>query len=301
MRAAIAIGSNSTRMLAAEKKNGTLANLLRGREETRLFLGMDDAGRILPERIESTAQAVNRLFHQAAQHGARETALFATSAMRDAINGEELAERIRALCGLPLQVISGEEEARLAFAAAAGNVRSLVMDIGGGSTELTIGEQGKAAWAGSAQLGASRLMKACPVRSRADAERALALARETLRPFTDQLKRFPPALRLVGLGGSCTTSAAMLLGREAHGEEIEGYRVRLKDARDQLALLAPMTVAERRQVPGLPASRAEHIPNGLCILIAAMEESGFEEMRVSIRTNLDGFLLSLPDEERTGG
>ena len=296
MRAAIAIGSNSTRMLAAEKKNGRLENLLRGREETQLFLALDENGNFLPERMEAAAQAVDRLYRQAQAHGARTAALFATSATRDARNSDALARRIRLLTGLSLRVISGEEEARLAFRAAAGEGRRLVMDIGGGSTEFTVGERGLVEWAGSAQMGASRLMKMRPIGNMADAEACLALAREAICPFAEKLKAYPRAAGMVGLGGSCTTAAAMLLGREAHGEEIEGWTVTLADARRLLALLSPLSIEERQRVPGLPPRRAAHMPNGLCILIAALEETGFDRLTVSIRTNLDGYLLSLPDE-----
>ena len=297
MRGAIAIGSNSTRMPAAQKRQGKLCGLLRGREETKLFLGLDEAGNILPERIENTAQAVNRLYRQAVSSGAESVALFATSAMRDAKNGNLLDARIRELCGLGVQVISGEEEARLAFAAASGGGSRLVIDIGGGSTEFTVGNQGKVQWAGSAQMGASRLMRMRPIHSVSDAEAAFLIARNTLRPFAEQINALPKADGMTGLGGSCTTAAAMLLGREAHGEEIEGYTVTLHDAWAQLHMLSGMTMEERWQVPGLPRSRAEHMPNGLCILAAAMELCGFDQLTVSIRTNLDGYLLSLPDEQ----
>ena len=296
MRGAIAIGSNSTRMLTARKRQGALEDIYRGREETRLFLGLDAQGNILPERMESTAQAVLRLYAQARARGADSVRLFATSAMRDAGNGDALARRIRDLCGLELQVISGEEEARLAFRAVAGMERRLVMDIGGGSTELTLGEGGLVQWAGSAQLGASRLLKTGEIHSEADAERCMALAREALWPFAERLKAFAPAPAMIGMGGSCTTAAAILLGWEAHGEELEGRIVTLGDARAMLAQLAPMPLEERCRVPGLPRSRVQHFPHGLCILIAALELCGQESISVSICTNLDGYLLSLPDE-----
>ena len=147
IRAAIAIGSNSTRLLVAEKEGNELKHAFRGREETRLFLGLDEENNIAPERLEQTALAVARLAKAAWLRGAQEITLFATSATRDAKNGAALGERIRALCGLSLQVISGEEEARLAFCAVAGQERRLVMDIGGGSTEFTYGENGQILWA----------------------------------------------------------------------------------------------------------------------------------------------------------
>ena len=148
MRAAIAIGSNSTRMLAAEKQDGKLMHIFRGREETRLFLGLDEQGNILPERLEQTARAVERLADQARRQGAREVTLLATSACRDAKNGQALADRIQALCGLEMRIISGEE--------------------------------GRIEWVGSAQMGASRLLRMRPIDRPQDVPAALETAREAL-------------------------------------------------------------------------------------------------------------------------
>lgn len=294
-RGAIAIGSNSTRLLVAEKKNGILTDIFRGREETRLFLGLDAQGRIAPERLEDTAQAVARLYLAGKMQGAGEITLFATSATRDAKNGSDLAKRIEEICGLKLQVISGEEEARLAFRAVAGQECRLVMDIGGGSTEFTFGQAGEIRFARSAQMGASRLLKMCPIASGEDAARAIKMAEDTLRPFADALAQFPRAPKMVGLGGSCTTAAAIQMGREAHGEGVEGKIISLGEVKRQLALLSSMTMEQRMQVPGLPPARAAHMPHGLCILIAALQLCGQEEITVSGRTNLDGYLLSLPE------
>lgn len=294
-RAAIAIGSNSTRMLCATVRDGALTDCVRGREETRLFLGLDEQGRIGPERLELTAQAVARLAQAARDAGAETVDLLATSATRDAQNGDALAQRIYALCGLRLRVISGEEEARLAFRAVSAGQRRLVMDIGGGSTEWTLGQENRVEWAVSMQLGASRLLKMQPIQCPQDARRVLDLARSTMTPYAEALRRLPPAPAMIGLGGSCTTSAAIALGREAHGEQAEGLVVTRVQAREQLALLSSLSVEERMRVPGLPPARALHMPHGLCILIAALEACGFETLTVSGKTNLDGYLSSLPD------
>ena len=195
------------------------------------------------------------------------------------------------LCGLPLQVISGEEEARLAFLAVSQGQRRLVMDIGGGSTEWIIGENNRVEWSVSMQLGASRLLKMCPIDSPADAERALGIARNIMRPCAERLRAFPPAPAMVGLGGTCTTSAAMEMGREAHGDQVEGAVVTRAAAAAWLERLSGMTLEERRRVPGLPPGRAEHMPHGLCILLTALELCGHERLTVSARTNLDGYLL----------
>ena len=293
-RAAIAIGSNSTRLLVAEKNQHRLEHIFRGREETRLFLGLDDQGLIAPEKIESTARAVASLAEEARGQGAADIALFATSATRDAKNGKALAERILELCGLELQIISGEEEARLAFLAAAGTEKRLVMDIGGGSTEFTWGEQGCIQWAVSAQMGASRLLKMQPIGSPDQAREAFELAEGALKEALGQrLSLSAPAM--VGLGGTCTTAAAIQMGREAHGEAVEGQVVSLEEAKRQLTLLSSLTEQQRMQVPGLPAARAAHMPHGLCILIAALSLWGLDKVQVSGKTNLDGYLLTLPD------
>ena len=291
IKAAIAIGSNSTRLLVVKQEDSVYQVIARGREETRLFLGLDEQGSILPDRLENTAQAVFRLWAQAKGCGAETVALFATSATRDAKNGGALGERIMALCGLPLQVISGEEEARLAFLAVSQGQRRLVMDIGGGSTEWIIGENNRVEWSVSMQLGASRLLKMCPIDSPEDAERALGIARNIMRPCAERLRAFPPAPAMVGLGGTCTTSAAMEMGREAHGETVEGKTVTLPAAKRQLALLSSLPLEKRMLVPGLPPARAIHMPHGLCILISALEALGFDQLTVSGRTNLDGYLM----------
>ncbi len=296
-RAAIAIGSNSTRMLAAETEKGELRNPIRGREETRLFLGLDEAGNISPDKLEATAQAVKRLHRAAIAYGAESVDLFATSATRDAGNSADFAARIRELTGLELQIISGKEEARLAFMAVSEGKRRLVMDIGGGSTEWTIGEHNRVEWAVSMQLGASRLLKMQPINCPQDAEKALALCREIMAPYAERLSALPPAPVMVGLGGSCTTAAAITMGREAHGEAVEGKTVTLRQAMEQLQLLSAMTIEERMHVPGLPSARAMHYPHGLCILITALELCGFVKITISGKINLDGYLMNLDREE----
>ena len=291
MRAAIAIGSNSTRMLAANLRNGELVDTVREREETRLFLGMDENNNILPERLEATAQAVLTLARKARAAGAKDIALLATSATRDAANSDALARRIRELTGLELQVIPGEEEARLAFRAAAGQERRLVMDIGGGSTEWTLGEKGQVEWAVSAQLGCSRLYKVRPVNSLADAQAVYGMAEEIFLKQKEQLDRFAPAPGLIGMGGTCTAAASIQRGRFVHGIDVDGDVLTRDLVREQWEWLSPMSVEERKRVPGLPLGRVLYMPHGLSILLAAMTVLGFDRFTVSGKNNTDGYLL----------
>lgn len=295
MHAAIAIGSNSTRMLCAEKTENGLGNILRGREETRLFSALDENGCLPTEKIRETVQAVKALHEAALKHGAKSCVLFATSASRDAKNSRDLVEGIRRETGLAMQIISGEEEARLAFFACAGREKTLVMDIGGGSTELTLGMDGNILSAASAQMGASRLMRIQEIWCEQDAQKAVQLAKAAMQPFTDALKERAAGARFVGIGGTCTAAAGIANGRMFSVDEMEGAQVALSEAKRQLQMLAGMTLQEREQVDGLPATRALHMPNGLCILIAVMELLGFDRLSVSGRNNLDGYLLALEE------
>lgn len=291
-KAAIAIGSNSTRLLIADATDGGLANIVRGREETRLFSALDENGLLAQERILATAQAVARLHAQALAAGARDVSVLATSATRDAKNSDALAQAVQTLTGCRLQIISGEEEARLAFRAAAGTARRLVIDVGGGSTEMTLGENGEIAFAASAQMGSTRLLRLCPIACPADAARAREIAANALAPDAAQLASLPPAPRMIGLGGACTTAAAIQSGREMHGDAVEGMTVTRAEAERQLAALSAMTLEERMRVPGLPPTRAAHMPHGLCILLSVMALCGHDALTVSGKTNLDGYLTA---------
>lgn len=287
-QAAIAIGSNSTRLLVKHASNG---QEFRAREETRLFSGLNGEQLLSEEKIEETALAVHKLKRTALEHGAKEISLLATSATRDARNADAFAARVLSLTGLHLQVISGQEEAALAFLAAAGKEERLVLDIGGGSTELSYGKDGQLLSAFSAQLGASRLLLQKEIASPDDAAYFLRLSENIL---SDEMKRaafpsiFPP---MIGLGGSCTTAIALQMGRTAHGAAVEGQVLPLCEAHRQLQLLSTLSMEARRQVPGLPPERAAHMPHGLCILIAAMTLCRQTRITVSAKTNLDGYLM----------
>ena len=293
IRAAIAIGSNSTRSLVMDTAD-RFRVLSRGREETLLMMGLDDQGYITPEAMERTVAAVRRLYDDAVALGARTVDLMATSASRDAKNSDVFAQKLQEATGLSLRIISGQEEAALAFRAVAGTENCLVIDIGGGSTEITYGEKGHILFSHSAQMGCSRLLKMQEIQSLADAENAIAIARSVIRePMQRIMQGISKAPAMTGIGGTCTTCAAMNLKREAHGDQVEGITVTMENVKNFLALLAPMTPDERKQVPGVPASRVHHFPHGLCILLAIMEESGIHRFTVSGRTNLDGHLMSL--------
>ena len=132
--AVIGIGSNSVRMLLAEIDNGRGRRLLRDREGTRLFAGLDAQGRLSRESMEHAAASVRRMAQSAREQGAAEVRLFATSATRDAANQGEFTSLLRRETGLELEICTGAEEASLSFLGATDGNYCGVVDIGGGST-----------------------------------------------------------------------------------------------------------------------------------------------------------------------
>ena len=148
------------------------------------------------------------------------------------------------------------------------------------------------AFAASAQMGSTRLLRLCPIACPADAARAREIAANALAPDAAQLASLPPAPRMIGLGGACTTAAAIQSGREMHGDAVEGMTVTRAEAERQLAALSAMTLEERMRVPGLPPTRAAHMPHGLCILLSVMALCGHDALTVSGKTNLDGYLTA---------
>ena len=281
---AIAIGSNSTRLLTVLDDGRED----RAREDTRLFSGIQADGNLSDEAMDRTVRAVLNLKMRALKFGAQHVLLLATSATRDAGNSEEFTRRLFSGTGLRLRVITGAEEAALAFSAASAGSDSAVLDIGGGSTELTYGKNGVIQASDSAQEGASRLYKCCgEVTSLEDARRLTSAVRERLRAVYAPLLALPRPPCLIAIGGTATTAAAIQRKTESHGQELEGTRLTMKDAQRQLETIAPLSLEARAQVPGLYPSRVHIMPHGLSILLAAMELTGFEELTVSTRNNLD--------------
>ena len=160
--AVIGIGSNSVRSLLSEIRGTDFTRLWRDREGTRLFAGLDAEGNLDQDSMDKTISAVRRMATETRQQGAEQLDIFATSAARDAANGEAFIAAIKRETGIPLQIISGEEEAELSFLGASAAVtadRTGMVDIGGGSTEIAVGTPEGIENAFSCQMGAVRLFR----------------------------------------------------------------------------------------------------------------------------------------------
>ena len=296
--AVIGIGSNSVRMLLAEMGPDGFQRLERDREGTRLFAGLDATGRLSDESMAHTAAAVRRMAAHARGVGAERLDIFATSASRDAVNGEVFADMIRRENGTELQILTGEEEAELSFLGASAAVPQAgfcgVIDIGGGSTELVTGTEQGPEYSVSCQMGAVRLYGLCPLHNRQDMAAVEARAAEILRAKLAEVPMVRKPEIWVGTGGTFTTLAAMVQGISwtrrtcMHGTEVTAEQVRRIGE-----TLAEMTPEERLKLPGLQPSRADIVVHGICILLAVMKELGLEQITVSDWGNLDGSMRRL--------
>lgn len=288
--AAIGIGSNSLRMLVADVTTEKLERLGRYREGLRVFAALDTNGNISTEMLIQASAFIKRFADEAIYVGANSIHLFATSAVRDAANADELAKIIFDRTGLTLEVCSGEEEAELSFIGATRGVPSGMIDIGGGSTEIVVGDQQGLHHSVSLQMGAVRLFRMMPVETLDDTQKVIAYASSLIGPHVSKITNFT-AKEWIGVGGTFTTSAAFVQ-RQSWSDRtgIHGFHLTLEHVMDAIHMLAPMSVSERQNLPFLQPQRADIIVHGLCILAACMETLSLSEIVISEYGNLEGYL-----------
>jgi exopolyphosphatase / guanosine-5'-triphosphate,3'-diphosphate pyrophosphatase len=299
---AIDQGTNSTRLLVLEPRpDGEPLEVCRDMVITRLGQGVDETGRLAPSAIDRAAGAIGRFARRArAQHVGDRLRIGATSAVRDAADGEAFLRRVRELVGVDPELIDGAREASLSFLggtrgldAAAGPF--LLVDVGGGSTELVFGrEPGVAERSISTQIGSVRLTERVgPADPPTDADltafRAGAIAEleaaEAHVPVGD-------ARTFVAVAGTATTLQACALGLGRYDPDLVHRSTLTRSAAERtLRELAAMTNAERAAIPVMPRGRGDVIVAGATILVEAMRRFAFEEALVSETDILDGLAL----------
>lgn len=283
--AAIDIGTNSTRLLVAERSGDGLKALEAKLITTRLGEGIG-GGALLPGAMERTAEAVGHFHQTALRLGAERVVAAATSAVRDASNQVEFLDMVKQRAGLPVRVLSGEEEAAMSYRGVLSGLAveprsTVVADVGGGSTEF-IWMEGERLRLASVNVGAVRMTEAGLDEDEVAAGLIPALE-EVLRA---QVKN------LVGVGGTVTTLAAIDQGLTLYDpERVHGYCLTAGKVDDILKMLAGMDVEERKQVPGLQRERADVIVAGVAIVKTIMGCLGLDRMRVSECDILYGLLL----------
>jgi len=285
--AVIDIGSNSLKLLvAAPGKSGgpELRVLFQEALETRISGGMGKNQSQLSEAGMATGvQAITRLLELARPYSPTQLRIVATSAVRDAVNRADFAARVLAAVGAPLEILSGEDEARLIARGiqtdpALDGVREFcVTDLGGGSLECVRYEAGKITRAISLQLGAVRLTEKFAPNPRGpfDAAARAAIAAETLHQLSASGFRFIPGGLVVGTGGAFTVARAILANRRGFIAK-ETWPAELPRAGLAALLdeIAPLTAAERAKIPRLTPERADIMPAALTTILALLDFAG---------------------------
>jgi exopolyphosphatase / guanosine-5'-triphosphate,3'-diphosphate pyrophosphatase len=297
--AAIDVGSNSIRLYVAEvEASGGFRQLDRDLVITRLGEGVDRNRALGDEPLRRTLEAIGRYAARAHELGAERIRIAATSAVRDAKNQDEFFDGVRELTGTDAEVLSGDREAHLSFLGATHELTEgapyLVLDIGGGSTEFVVGDREPEAWI-SIDVGSGRLTER-HIRSDPPADAELDSVCSDAESAVEQAIRAvgTSARTLVGLAGTITTIAALVLGlKEYDRERIHHARLDALQVEEAAAMLNAMTVEERRRLPVMPRGREEVIVAGAQILVEVMEGFGFEEVLVSEADILDGLVLDL--------
>lgn len=291
--ATVGIGSNSLRMLIVEIKDAQFKRVLRDREGLRVFAALDERRNISKEMLEKAAQSVLSFVNKARALHVEKIHVFATSAVRDASNQEAFCERIYEATGLMPEICSGELEAKLSFWGATGTMRSGLIDIGGGSTEIVIGQGEQIDYSVSLQMGAVRLQRRHPIQTGADAREVVEIAKGILAPEVKRIKRMN-SVDWVGVGGTLTTAAALLQNISwTDKERIHGYQASRAAIHECVDWIAPMDVDRRASLNGLHPQRADIVVHGLCILLGCMEMLSIPYVRVSECGNLEGYLKYL--------
>lgn len=309
--AALDLGTNSTRVLVAELPDGSgpdgYTTLARANTITRLGEGVNANGRLAAGAVQRTLDCVRSYRDVLVGHGvdltpgAGRLRIAATSAARDAANREELFGGIEHLVGTRPELLSGDEEGRLAFQGATAELDPalgpfLVVDIGGGSTELIVGTT-EAEGVMSFDMGCVRLTEAY-IQSDPPQPEELSAAISVVDAYLeDALREIPTvagARTLVGLAGTITTAAAVELGLQTYDrDKIHHFRLTHAAAEDVFRTLATEARADRIHNPGLEEARADVIVGGMCVLVALYRRLGFEELIVSESDILDGLVMSL--------
>jgi exopolyphosphatase / guanosine-5'-triphosphate,3'-diphosphate pyrophosphatase len=286
--AVVDVGSNSTRLLVADVGGGRVREVERRSRVTRLGRGVDLTGRLAAEAIEIACEAVADYVALYQEAGAETVVAIATSAVRDAANGSAFVAELRERFALSARVLDGEEEARLTYLGATSEhppaEPTLVIDIGGGSTELIVGAGEEIAFHTSLQAGVVRHTERHVVSDPPTAAELEALAGDVRGLIDASLAGRSEAKAQAGIAvaGTPTSLAAVEMELEPYDPaRVHTHVLTLTSIQRMLSRLASASLAERVKIPGLHPDRAPTIVAGVVILVEAMRAFGLDRIAVS--------------------
>jgi exopolyphosphatase / guanosine-5'-triphosphate,3'-diphosphate pyrophosphatase len=296
------VGTNSVKFDVAEHaSDGTWRTILDRAEVTRLGEGLDKSGRLGAEPMRRTTETIAAMVQEAREHGVERIAAVGTAGLRIASNAEELIDAVRAETGVEIEVISGEEEGRLAYLAVRAGLGPVtgslvVFDTGGGSSQFTFGHGEQVDERFSVNVGAARFTERYGL-DRAVTAEVVAEARDGIAADLERLDGRPSPDRLVGMGGAVTNIAAVKLELATYDpERVHGITLDASEIDRQIELYRTRSTDERRAITGLQPNRAEVILAGACIVRTVLATLGCDSLTVSDRGLRHGLLV-----ERFGG
>jgi exopolyphosphatase / guanosine-5'-triphosphate,3'-diphosphate pyrophosphatase len=300
MRVAVVdIGTNSTRLLVADVEDGVVREVERRSTVTRLGRGVDTSAQLSSEAIEDVCAAVAEYISIYEDLGAEKVTAIATSAVRDAENSAVFIAELRERFALDAVILDGAREAHLTYlgatAARAPSDGTLVIDIGGGSTELVVGDGVDLSFHDSLQIGTVRHTERHLAGDPPAAVELEALANDVRALISQSLEGAALASAEIGIGvaGTPTSLAAIDQQLDPYDQElVHGYVLSLESIQRMFSELAAMPLAERLEVRGLHAGRAPTIVAGVVILIQVMRAFGLSEIEVSEHDILWGAALA---------
>jgi exopolyphosphatase/guanosine-5'-triphosphate,3'-diphosphate pyrophosphatase len=299
--AVISIGTNSTRVLLADMAPELPHVDLSRSIGTRIGEGLRERGALGDEPMARTLEAVRDHFRAVRGHYVRLYAI-ATSAVRRADNGDIFREAVHDAIGVPLHVLSGDDEASASYRGAVTVFGSFheevgVVDTGGGSTEYAIGAGHSPERTVSCEIGAVRLTEDVPLLAGRDGivdldtiAKARAIARHALEPLAD----FRPVQRLAFVGGSATTAAQVIFGKKTKLNQVEVTR---NDLQRALVRMCGLSYKERQQMAGMKPHRADILPAGIIVLETALDLLGRDRAIATTADLLLGYLLQQRDRQ----
>ena len=295
--AVIDIGTNSTRLLVADVAGGRVSPLERRSTVTRLGRGVDLSGHLSAEAIEDVCTAIGAYVGILEELGAETVDAIATSAVRDADNGSAFIAELRERFALSARVLDGEEEARATYLGATSEALptepTLVVDIGGGSTELVVGTGREVSFHDSLQAGVVRHTERCLESDPPSASEMEALATNIRGLIEASVGAGVEASQGIAVAGTPTSLAAVEMELEPYDPaRVHGHVLALPSIQRMLSRLASVPLAERVEIPGLHPDRAPTIVAGVVILIETMRAFGLEEIAVSEHDILYGTALA---------
>ncbi len=298
--AVIDVGTNSTRLLVADVAGGRVSPVDRRSTVTRLGRGVDLSGLLSAEAIEDVCAAIGGYVGILEELGTETVDAIATSAVRDADNGSAFIAELRERFALSARVLDGEEEARLTYLGATSEslptAPTLIVDIGGGSTELIVGSGGEISFHDSLQAGVVRHTERHIGSDPPAATELEALATDIRGLIEESVGAGVEASHGIAVAGTPTSLAAVEMELEPYDPaRVHGHVLALPSIQRMLSRLASVPLAERVEIPGLHPDRAPTIVAGVVILIETMRAFGLEEIAVSEHDILYGTALAAAD------